>query len=91
MNDDRIRLRRLIDAVRTQLAASPSVEDDLRAGLEQTLAEAEAALSDGGAAPPAGEPLGQRLSKAAIDFEVNHPTLAAEVSSVIDALGRMGI
>jgi Domain of unknown function (DUF4404) len=91
MNDDRQRLGQLLDQLRAQLAASASVDADLRTRLVQTLDEAQQVLaSPGGQSRPA-EPIGQRLSEAAISFEVSHPTLAAEVSSIIDALGRMGI
>ncbi|HEX4145614.1 MAG TPA: DUF4404 family protein [Pirellulales bacterium] len=91
MNDDRIRLRQLLDQLRTELAASASVDAGLRVRLEQTLSDAEKALSEPAGLAPASEPLRNRLNEAAINFEVSHPTLAAEVSSIIDALGRMGI
>lgn len=91
MNDDRNRLRQLIDELRNQLAASTSVDTGLRARLEQTLSDAEKAISNPAGRSAASEPLGKRLNEAAINFEVSHPTLAAEVSSIIDALGRMGI
>jgi hypothetical protein len=91
MNDDRIRLRRLIDQLRAELAGSASVDADLRSRLELTLSDTEKAMADPAAQPAASEPLGKRLNEAAINFEVSHPTLAAEVSNIIDALGRMGI
>ncbi len=91
MNDDRLRLRQLIDQLRTQLAANSSVDVDLRTRLEQTLADAERALVEPAGQTSAGEPLRGRLNEAAIDFEVSHPALAGTVSSIIDALGRMGI
>ena len=90
MNDDRLRLRQLLDQLRTQLAASTSVDADVRSRLEQTLSDAERALAEPVGQAPAGEPLRGRLSEAAIDFEVSHPTLAGTVSSIIDALGRWG-
>jgi hypothetical protein len=91
MNDDRIRLRRLIDELRAQLAGSTSVEAGLRSRLEQTLSDTEKAMADPAGQPAGSERLGKRLNEAAINFEVSHPTLAAEVSSIIDAIGRMGI
>jgi hypothetical protein len=91
MNDDRNRLRQLIDQLRTQLAASTSVDADLRSRLEQTLSDTERAMADPAQQPAVSGPLGKRLNEAAIKFEVSHPTLAAEVSSIIDALASMGI
>ena len=103
MNDDRIRLEQLLGELRAQLAASSTVDAPLRRRLEQTLSEVQQALSAPGGLPPAatanaspavghsGEPLGKRLSEAAIDFEVSHPALAGTLGSLIDALGRMGI
>ena len=91
MNDDRLRLRQLIDQLRSQLAGSMSIDADLRSRLERTLADTEKAMADPTGKARTGEPLGKRLNEAAINFEVSHPTLAAEVSSIIDALGRMGI
>ena len=87
MNDDRIRLRQLIDQLRSQLASSTSVDADLRVRLEQTLSDAEKAAAAPPGKPAPGEPLGKRLNEAAINFEVSHPTLAAEVSSIIDGAG----
>jgi Domain of unknown function (DUF4404) len=95
MNDDRIRLRQLLDQLRTQLAGSTSVDAGQRARLELALSDADKALAEPtgqlAGQPSTSAPLRNRLSEAAIDFEVLHPTLAAEVSSIIDALGRMGI
>jgi hypothetical protein len=90
MNDDRLRLRQLIEQLRTQLAGSDAVDPRLQARLESALSDAEKALG-GPAGTVAGEPIGNRLNEAAIDFEVSHPALAGTVSSIIDALGRMGI
>ena len=46
MNDERIRLQLLLDQLQRQLAASTTVDADLRARLELTLADAEQALAD---------------------------------------------
>jgi uncharacterized protein DUF4404 len=91
MNDQRIRLGQLVGELRSQLASSDTVDADLRRRLEQTLAEVQNALAAPTGQGPAGEPLGKRLSEATLEFETSHPALAGTLSSIIDALGRMGI
>jgi hypothetical protein len=88
---DRTRLRQLIEELRSQLAGNEAVSPALQARLESALAEAEAGLAGESAGPIATGPTGRRLNELAIDFEVSHPTIAGTVSSLIDAIGRMGI
>ena len=38
-----------------------------------------------------GDPIRKPTFDSTINFEVSHPTLAGTVSSIIDALGHMGI
>jgi hypothetical protein len=95
MNDDRAKLSELLQQLQAQLSASSTLEAATRRRLEHALDEAQHVL----AAPPAAgpgssgspEPLGKRLEDVALEFETSHPALAGTVSSIIDALGRMGI
>ncbi len=62
------------------------------ANLPQSSSASQTAAS--GSAPPSGrsrESLVGRLASAEREFQATHPSLAALVGSVIDALGEMGI
>ncbi len=43
------------------------------------------------AAPPASASLPERLEKVAVQFEADHPTLAASSRRLIDLLGKAGL
>jgi hypothetical protein len=90
MADQHARLREALEQLRLQLdelrARDPAVADRL----QETLAEAEAAL-DGPSQGEANDSIVKRLSDAVLDYEATHPSLAGNLGSVIDALGRMGI
>ena len=60
MNDERIRLLLLLDQLRRQLAASTSVDAEVRTQLEQTLGDAEKALAN----PPGNPPRANRWASA---------------------------
>ena len=62
MNDDRLRLRQLIDQLRTQLAASATVDADLRRGSSRRSPTPSGALAD-----PAGKAAGGRTSAQPIE------------------------
>jgi len=42
-------------------------------------------------APPAARSLPQRLEKIAVQFEADHPTLAASSRRLVDLLGKAGL
>jgi len=91
MAEDRERLPQLLAQLRSQLAASTSVDADTREKLEATIADVDRALAG---RPPKGaraESLAGRLGESAVDFEASHPTLAVTVSGIIDILGQLGI
>ena len=61
---------------------------DIQRLLEQQRADAAApALGPG----PAQQSLSDRLEKVAVQFEVDHPTLAASSRRLIDLLGKAGL
>ncbi len=85
------RLPQLLAQLRSQLAASTSIDAHARQDLETTIADVERALAG---RPPKGdraESLAGRLGETAVDFEVSHPNLAVTVSGIIDILGQLGI
>jgi hypothetical protein len=91
MAEDRARLQQLLAELRSQLAESKSVDAKTRSRLETTISDTERALSGQSLRRAAAEPLRERLTDAAGEFEATHPTLSGTLGSIIDALGRMGI
>ena len=92
MPTDSNRLRRCVEVLRSQLDELPAPDAAAVDRLRVTLAEIEAAMdSSNESAKAAGASLGRRLTTAARDFEDSHPAISGTLSSVIDALGRMGI
>ncbi len=91
MADDQERLPQLLAELRSQLAASTSVDPGIRRRLEATIADVERVL--GGQPPKSAraESLAARLGETAVDFEASHPTLAVTLGGIIDALGNLGI
>ena len=87
-------LRATLEQLKEQLKGARTIDPQMAARLRETITEIEERLS--GAAPAApsdadDDSVGQRLTSAAQSFEATHPTLAGTVSSVIEALARMGI
>jgi len=91
MADDQERLPQLLAELRSQLAASKSIDDGTRHRLEATLGDVERVLSGGSPTSARSESLTGRLSATATGFEASHPTLAVTISGLIDALGNLGI
>jgi hypothetical protein len=61
---------------------------------QQRTVDAAGAAAPGEASPgqaPASASLGERLEKVAVQFEVDHPTLAASSRRLIDLLGKAGL
>jgi len=88
------RLQQTLEELRAELRAEASLDPQLRARLEHTVEQIEAALDRAG---PAGE-LGmegasftERLSESARHFEATHPDVAAALGRVMDALAALGI
>ncbi len=107
MPDDTTDLRGTLARLHQQLRSSPDVGADTRAQLQAILQDIHALLEPNSAqssgisqtatgvstasAARGRDSLVGRLSNAEREFEATHPSLAALVGSVIDALGKMGI
>ena len=89
MSGEREVLRKAIEDLRQQIAASQDLEPDVADRLRRDLDDAAGALA--GHPPGPGMTLQRRLGEAVIDFEASHPTLSTALGNVIDALGRVGI
>jgi hypothetical protein len=61
----------------------------------QRLLEQQRAIDASSGAPPGAAPLNpslpERLEKIAVQFEVDHPTLAVSSRRLIDLLGKVGL
>ncbi len=91
MTDDQEKLRASLLQLKAQLAATTSLDPEHADQLSRAVSDVEAVL-DGKAKPSAiQEPVTERLADAAREFEVEHPTLAGTVFSMIEALAQMGI
>jgi hypothetical protein len=72
-----------------ELSSARHLDEDSRELLRAVLADIERLLKDG-AAPGAGA-APHRLEAVAVDFEAEHPDLAASVRQFIDLLGKVGL
>lgn len=87
------RLRQLLRELHDELERTDSVEADSRRLLTSTMQDVQALLerSDGGATDGEHGTLGAALRDATLQFEGEHPKLAALLGRVVDALSQIGI
>lgn len=94
MHDEVQKLRETLATLHAELGAVESGDPEVRGMLRAALQDISAKLEARGAeasAPAIAGPVNEELAEAARVFEVEHPTLAATVRSVIEALARAGI
>jgi uncharacterized membrane protein YccC len=95
MDDHSARLRATILELEQELRAVSEVDTETRAMLAEAIEEIQATLhtapepAEGTSDEP--DTLNERLTQAAADFDVSHPTLASLVRRVVDLLGQIGI
>jgi len=88
------RLRESLEGLRAELGAETRLDPQLRARLEATLGQIQAALDQAGPGTEIvsdGASFTERLSESARHFEATHPDIAAALGRVIDALAALGI
>ena len=94
-HDDVDRLRETLATLNAELDAVESGDPEVRAMLVSALKDIADKLDSRviplGTTVPAEPFSTEQLSEAARLFEVDHPTLAATVRSIVDALARAGI
>ena len=85
-------LREHLEELHSQLASTEAVDDRSRELLGEILSDIQTLLDRSDDAPN-DEPEGlvDRLREATRNFEESHPTLAAAVGRVVDALSNLGI
>lgn len=80
-------LQHALSELHTALKGAPRVDDVSKRMLGQVLADIERVLGSGGTVPEGRS----RLQALAVDFEAEHPSLAASLREFIDLLGRAGM
>jgi hypothetical protein len=88
-------LQQSLSQLHTVLVRTPSVDESSKRLLREVLNDIERLLRNGGAAPAArsAAPAASlpRLEALAVEFEAEHPSLAASLREFIDLLGRAGL
>ncbi len=90
----RERLRETLAELEAELAASGSLDRELRARLESTVADLRVTLERAEGDAPDDEDhhsVVDHLSDAMRRFEVTHPKLSLALGRVVDALSNLGI
>jgi len=99
--DDRESLQALLARVHERLNEAGSVDGGSRELLSQVMGDIERALQQNGTSPvsagsgtamaAAAEAHTPRLEALAVQFEADHPSLAALLNRLVDLLGKAGI
>jgi hypothetical protein len=85
-------LREHLEALHSELASTPSVDERSKQLLEEVLTDIHGLLErTEPAAEDEHQSLGDRLREATRHFEDSHPTVSAAVGRVVDALSNLGI
>jgi len=77
-----------LEKLHAELEDAGPIDAELRAELEQALAEIRDVVERERAVEP---PLSERLEELALRFEQSHPLLTQSIAGVVRALGAMGI
>ena len=81
-------LRARIQELHALLAETRAVDEETGASLREVLDDIETLLASTDDAPPA---IVARMREAAAHFEAEHPSVAAMIARITDALAKMGI
>jgi hypothetical protein len=90
---DSDKLRDQLAALHAELAKADHIDPQLRRLLAEVMADITR-LADAPAAalaPPATASLADRLETVTVQFEVDHPALAASLRRFVDLLGKVGL
>jgi hypothetical protein len=67
------------------------IMDDIKRLMDQDLTASDVAGAPAPGQPAAARSLPDRLEKIAVQFEADHPTLAASSRRLVDLLGKVGL
>jgi hypothetical protein len=90
---DQKSLRERLAKLHAELANAHQQNPATRASLGEILPDVKRLLDQptGAAAPSVDKSLPERLEKVAVQFEADHPTLAASARRLVDLLNEVGI
>jgi len=89
---DQDNLRDHLAKLRAQLSAAGQADPDRKQSLRDAIQDIQRVMEQPGAATAAADPsLPDRLEKIAVQFEADHPTLAASARRLVELLGEVGI
>jgi hypothetical protein len=88
---DHENLRQALDRLQSQLEELRKVNPGVAAHLDETIGEARATLEGKSPDQQRRRSLIERLRDAMLQYEASHPTLALNLSGLIDALANMGV
>jgi hypothetical protein len=91
MSGQHDKLRSALEQLQGQLDEMRAVDPGVAAHLDSTIDQAKAVLAGRPTEEAEQRSLSAQLKDAVLKYEVEHPTLAGSLGSVIDALGQMGI
>ena len=89
MNKDK--LQQLINDLHQELKAADSADEDSKNLLRRAAAEIDEAVGTGPVSEERHRSFREQLERSAVDFEADHPRVAAVVENIIDTLGKIGI
>lgn len=85
-------LRERLAKLHSELSDAHQEDPAARQSLGEILPDVKRMVDQSGAPPPAvDKSLPDRLERVAVQFEADHPKLAASARSLIDLLGEVGI
>ena len=87
-------LHQSLSQLHAELVRTPRADDASKRLLREVLGDIERLLGSAGAAPAADSTTRsapRRLESLAVEFEAEHPSLAASLREFIDLLGRAGL
>lgn len=88
---DKDKLQQLITDLRQELQAADSADEASKEMLRRTAAEIDEAVGTGQVSEERHRSFREQLQQSAVDFEADHPQVAAVVGNIIDTLGKIGI
>jgi chorismate mutase len=91
MADEHEKLRHTLDQLQSQLEEMRKLNPAVAESLQATIVEAREVLHGQPTVPVRHRSIIERLRQEVQKYEASHPSLAANLGSVIDALGQMGI
>ncbi len=91
MSEHTKKIKATLAELEEELRTLPSVDNETRKVLEETVQEIQSALAPDEPGELQPQSLVDRLGATTQEFEESHPTLTGIISRLIDGLGQMGI